>query len=159
MLGFAVGQFVDQLVDPQSGIRKRARTIVDNSLDQRLIAAFNLAKDPPDYAFQTLSGPERATGAIPPTIQSDLAEVAALAATTPDQLQAVEGAILTALERYQGAELEGNPLWALRHARALSDLTALHGELSARSEEHTSELRSLMRRPYAVFCLKKKNNI
>src|SRR3546814_5471438 len=27
----------------------------------------------------------------------------------------------------------------------------------ARSEEHTSELQSLMRIPYAVFCLKKKN--
>src|SRR3546814_6394400 len=27
-----------------------------------------------------------------------------------------------------------------------------------RSEEHTSELQSLMRIPYAVFCLKKKNN-
>src|SRR3546814_4690807 len=27
-----------------------------------------------------------------------------------------------------------------------------------RSEEHTSELQSLMRRSYAVFCLKKKNN-
>src|SRR3546814_2861809 len=27
---------------------------------------------------------------------------------------------------------------------------------SARSEEHTSELKSLMRNPYAVFCLKKK---
>src|SRR3546814_18224498 len=39
MLGFAVGQFVDQIVDPQSGIRKRARTIVDNSLDQRPLAA------------------------------------------------------------------------------------------------------------------------
>src|SRR3546814_6897676 len=26
-----------------------------------------------------------------------------------------------------------------------------------RSEEHTSELQSLMRRSYAVFCLKKKN--
>src|SRR3546814_6809809 len=30
--------------------------------------------------------------------------------------------------------------------------------LSARSEEHTSELQSLMRISYAVFCLKKKNN-
>src|SRR3546814_10797747 len=30
-----------------------------------------------------------------------------------------------------------------------------HGE---RSEEHTSELQSLMRISYAVFCLKKKNN-
>src|SRR3546814_4144671 len=29
---------------------------------------------------------------------------------------------------------------------------------SARSEEHTSELQSLMRISYAVFCLKKKNN-
>src|SRR3546814_9658380 len=30
-------------------------------------------------------------------------------------------------------------------------------EASRRSEEHTSELQSLMRIPYAVFCLKKKN--
>src|SRR3546814_7329746 len=28
----------------------------------------------------------------------------------------------------------------------------------ARSEEHTSELQSLMRNSYAVFCLKKKKN-
>src|SRR3546814_3218733 len=33
------------------------------------------------------------------------------------------------------------------------------GRLSyVRSEEHTSELQSLMRISYAVFCLKKKNN-
>src|SRR3546814_2503303 len=31
-------------------------------------------------------------------------------------------------------------------------------EPDARSEEHTSELQSLMRISYAVFCLKKKNN-
>src|SRR3546814_4104619 len=30
--------------------------------------------------------------------------------------------------------------------------------LSRRSEEHTSELQSLMRISYAVFCLQKKNN-
>src|SRR3546814_5171905 len=30
--------------------------------------------------------------------------------------------------------------------------------VSVRSEEHTSELQSLMRISYAVFCLKKKNN-
>src|SRR3546814_3585223 len=30
--------------------------------------------------------------------------------------------------------------------------------LPRRSEEHTSELQSLMRISYAVFCLKKKNN-
>src|SRR3546814_1748379 len=31
-------------------------------------------------------------------------------------------------------------------------------ECQARSEEHTSELQSLMRISYAVFCLKKKKN-
>src|SRR3546814_10237131 len=31
-------------------------------------------------------------------------------------------------------------------------------EFPARSEEHTSELQSLMRISYAVFCLKKKKN-
>src|SRR3546814_5590654 len=36
--------------------------------------------------------------------------------------------------------------------------TAL-GRRDHRSEEHTSELQSLMRISYAVFCLKKKNNI
>src|SRR3546814_1116472 len=33
-----------------------------------------------------------------------------------------------------------------------------HGALPHRSEEHTSELQSLMRISYAVFCLKKKTN-
>src|SRR3546814_5953849 len=32
------------------------------------------------------------------------------------------------------------------------------GRAAQRSEEHTSELQSLMRISYAVFCLKKKNN-
>src|SRR3546814_4466785 len=35
-------------------------------------------------------------------------------------------------------------------------LAALQPALQARSEEHTSELQSLMRISYAVFCLKKK---
>src|SRR3546814_8472383 len=34
-----------------------------------------------------------------------------------------------------------------------------NGCASIRSEEHTSELQSLMRISYAVFCLKKKNTI
>src|SRR3546814_9561580 len=33
----------------------------------------------------------------------------------------------------------------------------LRGKTCSRSEEHTSELQSLMRISYAVFCLKKKN--
>src|SRR3546814_5821934 len=39
------------------------------------------------------------------------------------------------------------------------DLKVAHqsAQLRGRSEEHTSELQSLMRISYAVFCLKKKN--
>src|SRR3546814_4506377 len=36
-------------------------------------------------------------------------------------------------------------------------LVIVMGGLLGRSEEHTSELQSLMRISYAVFCLKKKN--
>src|SRR3546814_7740535 len=34
--------------------------------------------------------------------------------------------------------------------------TGVHAGLALRSEEHTSELQSIRRIPYAVFCLKKK---
>src|SRR3546814_7265481 len=37
------------------------------------------------------------------------------------------------------------------------DSDSIRRTLLARSEEHTSELQSLMRISYAVFCLKKKN--
>src|SRR3546814_6121334 len=40
--------------------------------------------------------------------------------------------------------------------RAVAAFRAARGQPLARSEEHTSELQSLMRISYAVFCLKKK---
>src|SRR3546814_2698985 len=52
---------------------------------------------------------------------------------------------------------------ALRLARSranagyTSELELRQAEAEYRSEEHTSELQSLMRISYAVFCLKKKN--
>src|SRR3546814_9819826 len=44
--------------------------------------------------------------------------------------------------------------WAQTPARIFSLVSSVK---SLRSEEHTSELQSLMRISYAVFCLKKKN--
>src|SRR3546814_2335840 len=41
-------------------------------------------------------------------------------------------------------------------AKILPDGTRKRAALFSRSEEHTSELQSLMRISYAVFCLKKK---
>src|SRR3546814_1808722 len=46
----------------------------------------------------------------------------------------------------------GTGTTGVRHAA----MTASFGERRSRSEEHTSELQSLMRISYAVFCLKKK---
>src|SRR3546814_2919005 len=45
---------------------------------------------------------------------------------------------------------EGEVIYAVGDIHGRNDLL--------RSEEHTSELQSLMRISYAVFCLKKKNN-
>src|SRR3546814_2527249 len=44
-------------------------------------------------------------------------------------------------------------------ARRILSNSAMGAVQRARSEEHTSELQSLMRISYAVFCLKKKKNI
>src|SRR3546814_3308572 len=43
--------------------------------------------------------------------------------------------------------------------RLLSASRSRRSDQMTRSEEHTSELQSLMRISYAVFCLKKKNNL
>src|SRR3546814_7834409 len=46
----------------------------------------------------------------------------------------------------------------LHHADLAQAEALLRAFLRARSEEHTSELQSLMRTSYAVFCLKKNKN-
>src|SRR3546814_5070540 len=45
-----------------------------------------------------------------------------------------------------------------RGQNCLGGSTSRKDKLGARSEEHTSELQSLMRTSYAVFCLKKKSH-
>src|SRR3546814_4488892 len=53
---------------------------------------------------------------------------------------------------------EARPLGPHIGSRAAGKLATGRG-VAARSEEHTSELQSLMRISYAVFCLKKKKNV
>src|SRR3546814_3608545 len=61
--------------------------------------------------------------------------------------------------RQQGGDHEGGGEQARRDAQG-GTLSHARGiataRMNARSEEHTSELQSLMRISYAVFCLKKK---
>src|SRR3546814_9713607 len=65
----------------------------------------------------------------------------------------VTGAGVEAEDILRNLRVEG-PLF-LQNNRLFSDRLAVRSD--KRSEEHTSELQSLMRISYAVFCLKKKN--
>src|SRR3546814_6361394 len=85
-----------------------------------------------------------------------------------DEGEAVQGRPDVALDDKQAwvawlrEDASGQSLWLARYAPDLSrelsrtQVAALQGRGRGRSEEHTSELQSLMRISYAVFCLKKK---
>src|SRR3546814_9164618 len=67
-------------------------------------------------------------------------------------------------ESYKVARVRVSYLISMLRAELLKQRTIfcchakrLHDSSVGRSEEHTSELQSLMRISYAVFCLKKKN--
>src|SRR3546814_4283222 len=62
------------------------------------------------------------------------------------------------VDAYRGAgRPESNYLMERLIDKAARELGVERSALRKRSEEHTSELQSLMRISYAVFCLKKKN--
>src|SRR3546814_7626990 len=61
-------------------------------------------------------------------------------------------------KRY-GFEEPGRPAFALHRTDRGIYLRAAEGHAGPRSDEHTSELQSLMRISYAVFCLKKNTDI
>src|SRR3546814_3422250 len=78
------------------------------------------------------------------TLSSEVGKVAAEA-----------GAKLLMLNHFVPAEFDRQAL-AAEVARDFDGPFAIGEDLMSRSEEHTSELQSLMRISYAVFCLKKK---
>src|SRR3546814_1861863 len=53
-------------------------------------------------------------------------------------------------------DLSGYPIALTDELSSTYKLYQLASNMTGRSEEHTSELQSLMRISYAVFCLKKK---
>src|SRR3546814_5589228 len=74
-------------------------------------------------------------------------------------LVAVAAALMTHPETGWLRDVSGSPsAWALlsRFLPVAAILPIALGFMMMRSEEHTSELQSLMRISYAVFCLKKK---
>src|SRR3546814_8267173 len=71
------------------------------------------------------------------------------------QLQHLERGALTLHHQPRKDQLAQSLRFQFTHHR-LQPLRGLVLQSRQRSEEHTSELQSLMRIPYAVFCLKKK---
>src|SRR3546814_1132080 len=78
------------------------------------------------------------------TLAVDLATTEALARMVPDDRMLVSESGLTTPQDLDRMAAAGAHCFLI-------------GESLMRSEEHTSELQSLMRISYAVFCLKKKN--
>src|SRR3546814_1134427 len=84
--------------------------------------------------------------------------------TIPEEVTPALGPDATALGQIYWYTLEGRDPktgkptggWDPHELRTLQDFYVKYA-LTSRSEEHTSELQSLMRISYAVFCLKKKN--
>src|SRR3546814_5701699 len=67
----------------------------------------------------------------------------------------VEAGRVLDIDSFNDVEFRNTIVNAVVSASFLLGDEFIHG--SIRSEEHTSELQSLMRISYAVFCLKKKN--
>src|SRR3546814_4654157 len=61
------------------------------------------------------------------------------------------------MRRWHRVRTVGCAQWARARRGARSRDACYDRRAASRSEEHTSELQSLMRISYAVFCLKKKN--
>src|SRR3546814_1609036 len=96
---------------------------------------------------RNLSGVRTRTGtlidsaAVPPLREERPCAVAATSAGRHDDLRALRHALAHVATQHLAQERHRDPPL-----------------LGQRSEEHTSELQSLMRISYAVFCLKKKNH-
>src|SRR3546814_9252951 len=78
----------------------------------------------------------------------------ASSATADDQIATV---LVTARRREESLEKVPTSITALGAQQLAQQGIVSQSDLQ-RSEEHTSELQSLMRISYAVFCLKKKKN-
>src|SRR3546814_5684026 len=80
---------------------------------------------------------------------------------TPEELEPTNAALVERAGHVTATDHVAASGWWASIARSVGEWWAEGHDLlltpTVRSEEHTSELQSLMRISYAVFCLKKKN--
>lgn len=120
-------QILEGIYGPQDVLSQIGNRIQDQTLALIANKAANYGaiwQDPADADFQQLPVVTNAPVTATPSTGQPLAD--AYAALTPalQQENALDVALLHAIERYQGAEQAGDDHWALVQARAVRDLSA-----------------------------------
>src|SRR3546814_5760921 len=139
--------------DPSVQITASRGAQIDDALRQKIeatlseegIATKSVAVDDGNMLVRLpgLDEQTRAADTLRPVLGENYVVALNLASTVPPWLEA-----LRARPMLLGLDLQGGVHFLLQV-----------DQKAARSEEHTSELQSLMRISYAVFCLKKKKEI
>ena len=119
----AIAPFKEQL--PNEVAKKRMRAILTTAVEQHRIRNIRLAADPPQTDYRRFAAPTSA-GAGFNESPNGLGTAYAGYIAQQDSLSALTGALLDAIERYQGADEIGDAQWALRHARSIEELAALY---------------------------------
>src|SRR3546814_1769420 len=115
-----------------------------------------LSGDDPTAVRAMLAGADGIVSVASNVVPSAFRRLADLARAGKEADAQALDARLRALYDFLGIESNPIPVKALLARRGVG--RGLRLPLTERSEEHTSELQSLMRISYAVFCLKKKNH-
>lgn len=115
---------------PYAVLKNRAKELAQESVAQHRTRMRHLAADPPDPLFTRPPLPD-AAGVWIEEANSSFGAATQQYIAQHDALSALSGALLAAIERYQGAEAVGDATWALRHARSAILLGQLYEQQSA----------------------------
>src|SRR3546814_6417054 len=113
----------------------------------------------PEVIMQALQKPSVKLGEDFVYINQISSEVMSLFVAANSPIQSIEQLVDEGKKRTVNISVSRLPHPASIGVLALGEATGADFQLVPRSEEHTSELQSLMRISYAVFCLKNKIKI
>jgi len=120
-------------------LKETMRTVVERHADRFL----KLHADPPQANFQRPAVPISA-GAYFEDSSDPVTEALARYTAHQDAVSAITGALLDAIERYQGADQVGDAQWALRHARTIEELVPIYAGLTTGLEVATTNLKNAL---------------
>ena len=130
---------------PYAVVKKDLKETMNLTAKQHASRIKGLAADPPQTDFRRPAVPIT-VGAHFEDSQDPVTEAFARWMAHQDALSATSGALLDAIERYQGADQVGDAQWALRHARTIRELVPIHAELTGELAAATAALTGILGR-------------